>query len=153
MKKLPLICGLLFILTTTSVLIVLYFNKNGRPLFSAAKSPDLSANKPPIKAIMIRGFRDNNISLLGKIGRALEEKDIPWSDVQRDSNEIVALAKELQTYSPPKGESDSWRRLTSQLVQSANQLTAATEKKDRDASKIEHGKIASCCAACHNAHR
>jgi cytochrome c553 len=154
MKKIYFICGLLLFLTTgTALVAILCFDKNGLSLFGAARSPDPSTTRPPIKAIMIRGFRENNTSLLGRIGQALEEKEIPWNDVQRDSSEIAALAKEMQTYSPGKGESDSWRSLTSQLAQSATELANAARKKDREACKIECGKIAASCAACHDAHR
>jgi hypothetical protein len=153
-NKFLVISGLLLIVAASAAFIVAQcFKMSGRPLFGATKSNTPSFDRPPIKAVMIRGFRDNNTSLLGKIGTALQENEVPWKDVQCDSNEFVMLAKELETFSPSKGESDSWKSLTGQLSRSAIGLANAAQKQDREATNAERQKILTTCSACNDIHR
>jgi cytochrome c553 len=148
------ICVLLLVVATGAMLIVVeLFETRGHSLFRPTTSQDSSSNRPPIKAIMIRGFRDNNTSLLGRIRQALEANEIPWGDIQNDSEEIVGLAKDLETFAPAKGENESWKSLTGHFTQCATDLANAVRKKDREASKAECNNLAASCKACHKAHR
>jgi hypothetical protein len=150
-KRVLMIFGLLLIIATSGTFIVVQlFKMNGVPHQEAR---DDDSVKPPIKAIMINGFRDEPSSVLGRIGRELEEKEIPWDNVQHDSDEFLELTKKLETLSPRRGESNSWKRLTSQLVQSATDLATASQRKDLEASKVQREHVFAACTECHKAHR
>jgi cytochrome c556 len=87
------------------------------------------------------------------IEKDLEEKDVPWADVQKLSKDYVELTSKLPKTTPEKGEKDSWMKLTKSYNEAAKSLETAANKKDLKAANDAFGNLADSCKACHKAHR
>jgi cytochrome c556 len=107
---------------------------------------------PNIKDIMTRAHKGSG-SVLTTLGRELKAEEPNWSDVQKQTKELVSLGGSLGKNEPPKGSAQSWERLTQQYVKNATALDQAAQDKDRAAAMAARAKIAGSCAACHKQHR
>jgi cytochrome c556 len=110
------------------------------------------AADPTIKDIMARAHKGSK-SLLGTINTELKQDEPDWNDVQKDSKELLDLGKSLGKNEPPRGDKESWDRLTKAYEASAEALQSAAESKNQQAAKTALGKIQGSCKACHMAHR
>jgi hypothetical protein len=85
--------------------------------------------------------------------KELKESDPMWDDVKKDTKEIARLGALLGKNDPPKGEKDSWQKLTKAYAENTKALEAAAGKMDKDAAKAAAEKIGKSCDACHMAHK
>jgi hypothetical protein len=70
--------GLLLVIVAGAALIVIESQQmGGSHWFGSNDSRTVPVVRPPIKAFMIRAFRNNNTSLLGKMGPALPTTTFP----------------------------------------------------------------------------
>jgi cytochrome c556 len=115
-------------------------------------SPAAAQKDPSIKEIMTKAHKGNN-SIIASVGGELRGDDPDWPDVQKQTKELVTLGMALGKNDPPKGDKDSWQRLTQQYVANAKALDAAAQRQDKTAAQAVHKKLTSSCAACHKAHR
>jgi cytochrome c556 len=120
-------------------------------LLSLSHRPAEAAD-PTIKEIMTKAHKGGN-SLITTVGKELKEDTPPWADVQKQTKELVELGSSLGKNDPPKGDKESWKKLTDQYVTDAKALDAAAQKKDKDAATKAHTKLTGQCMACHRAHR
>jgi cytochrome c556 len=110
------------------------------------------AADPTIKDIMTKAHKGGN-SLLQTMNKELKEDEPDWNDVQKDSKELVELGAALGKNKPPRGEPDSWEKLTKGYLDTAKSLEASAEKKDKSGAKASLGKLLGSCKGCHQVHR
>jgi hypothetical protein len=106
----------------------------------------------PIGEIMAK-LTNGPQSLTNIIGAELNEPTPPWDKIQPQTKEYAQLASSMSKYDPPKGEKDTWLKLTGAFTQSANDLEHAAEAKDTDAARAAHRSLRNSCQTCHDAHR
>ena len=92
-------------------------------------------------------------SLTKTIGNELKTEPTPWDAIQPQAKEYAQLASSLSKYDPPKGDKDSWTKLTGAFSKSATALEQAADAKDKTAALAAHQMLETSCKACHDAHR
>jgi len=119
----------------------------------AAASAEAQGDKPPaVKDIM--GKLNKPTGLYFNIGKELRESDPMWAEVQRDAKEVARLAAVLGKNAPPKGDKESWDKLTKEYAANAAALEKATAAKDQAAARAAYAKMGGeACNTCHKAHR
>ncbi|HEY7312537.1 MAG TPA: hypothetical protein VH643_24450 [Gemmataceae bacterium] len=105
-----------------------------------------------IKAIMTKAHKGGN-SLLATVGQDLKAADPDWDDVQMKTKELVKLGTSLGKNEPPKGDKESWEKLTKSYLDTAKQLDAATRAKEKSKAVTAHTKLTKMCMACHKVHK
>src|SRR5579871_3013012 len=114
-------------LTVTGVLAVL-------TMAALSLSPaDAQTEKPAtIKEIMAALNKGPN-SMTPLLGKDLRENPPDWDQIQKDAKIVANLVTSLQKKRPPKGEAESWEKLTAAYAENAKVLVAAADKKDQKA--------------------
>jgi hypothetical protein len=92
-------------------------------------------------------------SLTPTIGKEVKEENPPWDAIQPQAKEYAQLAATLGAETPPKGDKDSWAKLTAAYSEEATALDKAAQAKDKAAALEAHTQLANSCKACHDAHR
>ncbi len=108
--------------------------------------------EPSIKAIMTKAHKGGD-SLIATVGKDLKAADPDWVDVQSKTKELVKLGSALGKNEPPKGEKESWEKLTKSYVDTAKQLDKAAQAKEKDKAVAAHTKLTKMCMTCHKAHK
>jgi cytochrome c553 len=121
-------------------------------LVLVASSSGAEDKTPPIKEIMNKAHKGGD-SLLATVGKDLKADKPDWDDVQKLSKQLVELGTALGKNKPPKGDQDSWDKLTKEYVETANTLVAAADKKEKKDAAAAQAKLAGSCMACHKAHK
>jgi hypothetical protein len=106
---------------------------------------------PAIKEIM--GRLNKPGGLYPTLSKELKADDLDWGEVQLQAKTFAKMATALGKNVPPKGDADSWAKLTQEYADNARALEAAADKKDRpavDAARLRLGGDA--CKTCHKAH-
>ena len=107
---------------------------------------------PSIKEIMTKAHKGGN-SLLSTVGKDLKSAEPNWDDVQTKTKELVKLGKSLGKNDPPKGDKESWEKLTKSYLDTAKQLDDAVRAKEKSKAVTAHSKLTKMCAACHKVHK
>jgi hypothetical protein len=92
-------------------------------------------------------------SLTNVLGRELKEEPPPWDKIQPQTKEYAQLAASMSKYDPPKGDKESWTKLTGSFSKSATDLEHAAEAKNKTDALAAHQALTTSCKACHDAHR
>src|SRR5258708_7928984 len=109
----------------TTVLLALLLCAGGRQAAGAR------GEKPSeIKAIMQKANKPGS-GLYSIIVQELKAEDTDWAEVIRDAQELKRLADMLPKLSPPKGEAESWARLTKAYIADSAALQEAAKKKNK----------------------
>ena len=103
---------------------------------------------PTIKEVMQKV--NGKAGLKGAIDADI--KGAKWDDLTTKAKELVPLAKALGKNEPPKGDKESWKKLTDSYAKAAEDLQAAAEKKDATAAAAAFKGLTG-CMACHSVHR
>jgi cytochrome c553 len=114
---------------------------------AAQNQKDLS-----IKDIMGKAHKGGD-SLIGKLGKQLKADAPNWEEVQGETKELVSLGTGLGKNTPPKGEKESWDKLTKNYVTTAKELDADAQRKDKNAGTGALTQLRGMCANCHKAHK
>jgi hypothetical protein len=104
-----------------------------------------------VKDVMKKAHAGPN-SLLANIGKDLKDEDPDWSDIQKETKELVDLVTALGKNDPPKGDKESWQTMTKAYLDKVKALDAAAQKKDKATAQSSHAKLKDSCNACHKAH-
>ncbi len=107
---------------------------------------------PDIKAIMGK-LNKGPRAMTATLRKDLADDEPDWNKVQKDAKEFARLAKMMSKNEPPKGEKESWEKLTKQYAEYAKALSEAADKKDKAAAKAAHGKLSTACKSCHSQHK
>jgi hypothetical protein len=82
------------------------------------------------------------------------DKDSPnWELIQKKSKELTKYCGDLCKQSPPKGDPESWKKLTEALADNVKKVDEFISKKDQANAKLTLKKINGSCKTCHDAHR
>jgi hypothetical protein len=92
-------------------------------------------------------------SLTTTIGNELKTDPPPWDTIQPQAKEYAQLAGSVGKYDPPKGDKESWKKLTAAFAESATALDRAAAAKDKEAAVAAHKTLTQSCMACHREHR
>jgi cytochrome c556 len=115
-------------------------------------NPTGAANMLSVKEIMGR-LNKRDTSLLPTLGRELKQPQPAWDEIQRHTKEFADLAQTLSKNDPPRGQKDSWEKLTKEYAQNAKSMDEAASRKDQKGAQMAHAKLAAACKSCHDAHR
>lgn len=107
---------------------------------------------PTIKEVMGKLTKGPN-SLTSVIGKELSSDKVAWDDLKKQSKEFAEFAEALGKNKPPKGDEQSWEKLTKAYADSAQALAMASDKMDKKAAVAAHDKLKGACMSCHRAHR
>jgi cytochrome c556 len=121
----------------------------------AVSAPPLpaQADKPSeVKQVMVK-VNKTGTGLYPTIVQELRQDDTNWDEVKKDAKEIARLTATLGKLDPPKGEKDSWQKLTKAYAENTKALDAAAAKMDKEATKAAAAKLGESCDTCHKAHR
>jgi cytochrome c556 len=121
----------------------------------ALGSPPIPAqdDKPSeVKQIMVK-VNKTGTGLFSVVAQELRQDDPNWDEVKKDTKEIARLGAMLGKYDPPRGEKDSWQKLTKAYADNTKALEAASAKMDKDAANAVRAKLSESCDVCHKAHR
>jgi cytochrome c556 len=112
-----------------------------------------AANKTPtIKEIMNKLNKGTDCTMQF-LRKELRTEEPNWDAVQEQTRKFAELAEALGKKDPPRGEKDSWEKLTKAYAEHAKALDEAAKSKDKTAAKAAHAKLAGSCKACHDAHK
>jgi hypothetical protein len=103
---------------------------------------------PTIKEIMQKGHKGTD-AYITKI-KALA-KDSKWDEAKELAKTLSFFGENLGKNKPPKGEADSWEKLTKKYAESTKAAYKGTE--DKDVKAVEKALGAINCAECHTPHR
>jgi hypothetical protein len=110
-------------------------------------------DKPPtIKQIMGKAHKGDD-SLIEKLGKELKDDKPEWEIIQKQSKELLELGTALGKNTPPKGDKESWEKLTKKYVEIATILEGAAEKKELKKAQSAQAGIKTMCAMCHPLHK
>lgn len=98
------------------------------------------------KAFKKNGFRDS-------VNNELKKDSINWDTVKKASGDWVKLTEKLGKASPPKGNGDSWKKLSDEHYKTVKELADAVEKKDKAKVTKALDTMKKACETCHNIHR
>jgi hypothetical protein len=110
------------------------------------------AKTPTVKQIMGKLNKEES-SLTTVIAKGLNADKPAWDDIKKEAKEYATLTESLCKNKPPKGDMDSWSKLTSAYAETAKTLASAADKNDKKTAKAALEKIQNSCRACHNVHK
>ena len=76
-----------------------------------------------------------------------------WEDAQKEAKTMADLGSKLGKNTAPKGEKDSWEKLTKKFAADAKAVADAAEKKDKEAATKAIGTFQKACKNCHDNHK
>lgn len=110
------------------------------------------ADGPSVKEIMGKANKPTGIYF--NLRQDLKDDNPSWPDIQQEAKELAQLAAALRQATPPKGDKDSWDKLTRAYADNAKALEQAASKMDQDGARAAHAKMGEpACMTCHKAHR
>ena len=89
--------------------------------------------------------------LCGKCAAA--GKDEKWEDAQKLAKSLSECCANLPKNKCPKGDADSWEKLSKQFAEQAKAIEKAAADKDSKAFGESIETFTKACGACHMAHR
>jgi cytochrome c556 len=120
--------------------------------FSSAPVPARDEKPSELKELMLK-VNKTGTGLYANVVAELRADDTNWDAVKKDTKEIARLAATVGKLEPPKGDKESWQKLTKAYADNTKALDAAAAKMDKDAAKAVSEKIGKSCEVCHMAHR
>jgi hypothetical protein len=114
----------------------------------ATASPTADDKLPTISEIMKKGHTktDGYIDLI-----KVAVKGEKWEDAEKYAKTLEAFGEALGKNKPPKGEADSWEKLTKKYAENTKLVLKGTE--DKDAKAVAKGLGGINCGECHKAHK
>jgi hypothetical protein len=92
-------------------------------------------------------------ALTDVIGKELQQAPTPWEAIQEQAKDYSHSAGELGKFNPPRGDKESWTKLTAMFAETAAELEKAATAKDKDAASTAHDQLKNSCNECHKDHR
>ena len=106
------------------------------------KSEEKEKKPMSIHDVMEKGFKGGK-SLLRTV------TDNKKESTKEDNEKFLAMLKDMAKQKPPKGDEESWKKLTGIMIEPAEKIVKG---EDVDKSKLELKKAAN-CAKCHKEHK
>src|SRR5262249_40117069 len=90
-------------------------------------------------------------ALKAAVTKGVKEKDFESAGTAMKA--WVALSSQLGSFDPPKGEKESWAKLTKKYAADVKALSKAVDDKDAKEAGAKLKAINTGCAGCHTEHR
>jgi hypothetical protein len=103
---------------------------------------------PDIPEIMKKGHAKTD-GYIAKIRGAAKNGD--WDDANKYAKSLAMLGEALSKNKPPKGEAESWEKLTKKYVGNTKLVLKGTE--DKDVKAVNKGLGGINCGECHKQHK
>ena len=111
-----------------------------------------TADAPTVKEIMKKA--NSPTGIYANLGQDLKDDNPSWPDIQQEAKDLAKLASQLRQATPPRGDKDSWDKLTKAYADNAKTLAQATAKMDQAAARAAWATMGGdACKTCHKAHR
>jgi len=110
------------------------------------------ASNPKLKAIMEKVGKGPQ-ALQGSLSGALKQGEPAWDTIQPKTKEYAELTAELGKHDPPKGDKESWSKLSLAFAESAAELDKAAQEKDKAKAVAAIDGLQNSCMGCHRQHR
>jgi cytochrome c556 len=107
---------------------------------------------PGIDEIMEKAHASKT-GLRAKIDTEAKKPSPDWVGVQKNAKEFVSLAEALAKHDAPKGDKNSWKKLSKEYSDQVKELQKSADKKDGKAVVAANQKLGANCMGCHDAHR
>lgn len=104
----------------------------------------------PTKTVMKTLFAKET-GLCGKCAAA--GKGEKWDDAQKLAKTLSECAANLPKNKCPKGDAESWAKLTKEFAELADAVNKAAESKDKDKFAAAIKAFTGTCKTCHDAHK
>jgi hypothetical protein len=114
----------------------------------ATRAGDKEDKVPDISEIMKKGHKGAD-SYIAKIKDA--SKNDKWEDANKYAKSLAAYGEALGKNKPPKGDAESWEKLTKKYAENTKLALKGTE--DKDTKEVNKGLGGINCMECHKAHR
>ena len=105
---------------------------------------------PSIIEIMTKGH-DGPQAYISKIKTAAKAEK--WDDAKTLASKFKELGEAITKCDPPKGDKDSWAKMTKKYKDDTIAVADAVEKKDAKAVSTATAVFNKSCKACHDAHK
>jgi len=103
---------------------------------------------PTISEIMLKGHKGADAYMTKIRGAA---KDGKWEEAQEYAKTLAFFGENLGKLKPPKGDADSWKKLTEIYAENTKLVHKGTV--DKDVKAVNKGLGGINCKDCHKAHR
>ncbi|WP_435008386.1 cytochrome c [Tundrisphaera lichenicola] len=107
---------------------------------------------PSIKSVMTKLHKGPKAEF-SVLKTQVEAETPDWDAISKTTEDFVTLGAALGKNDPPKGEKDSWKKLSAKYLKDAEALDEAAEAKDLDKLKAAQKAMGASCKACHTPHR
>ncbi len=105
---------------------------------------------PTIKEVM-KAVAAKETGLCGKCAAAAKAEK--WEDAQKLAKQLSECAAALPANKCPKGDAESWAKLSKQYAEQGAAISKAAETKDPEKFTVALKAFTGSCKACHDAHK
>jgi soluble cytochrome b562 len=116
--------------------------------YNAIVSADDKDETPTIKEIMKKGHKKTE-GYIDKI--KADAKDGKWDEAKDYAKTLAFFGESLGKNKPPKGEGESWEKLTKKYADTTKSVVKAVD--DKDAKAVNKALSQIDCKECHSAHK
>lgn len=118
-----------------------------------SRSSGAAADDPAKIEKIMKALHKGRTSPMATLKTQLKGRSPDWAVVQKQTKTYTKYAVDLPKNDPPKGDTASWKKMSTAFATNAEALDSAAEKEDLTATKGAFRKIATSCKSCHDAHR
>ncbi len=119
---------------------------------SADPRPDDKKPEKPkdIKEIMNKGHKGKK-ALLNVVGNELKAEK--WDKVQEATEQMKVFGETIGDFDPPKGDKESWKKMTDKYKEQTKKMDEAADKKDAAGTEKALKMVQDSCKGCHSQHK
>jgi cytochrome c556 len=110
------------------------------------------ASNPKLKSIMTKIGKGPQ-SLQESLKTDLKQEPVSWDTIEPKAKEYASVASEIGQQDPPRGQKDSWQKLSQVFADSASELSKAAQANNRDDTLAALDNLGGSCMSCHRQHR
>ena len=112
----------------------------------------LDDEKKTIKEVMAK-LHKGSTSQQKALGKLAQANPPDWDAIGKVTKDFVILGATLGKNDPPKGDKESWKKLSQAYLETSESLDKAAADKDLDKLKAAQKTMGASCKACHSAHK
>jgi hypothetical protein len=112
----------------------------------------LDDEKKTIKEVMGK-LHKGSTSQQNALKKLAQATPPDWDAIGKVTKDFVILGAALGKNDPPKGDKESWKKLSQDYLETSEKLDKAASDKDLDKLKAAQKTMGASCKACHNAHK
>lgn len=129
-----------------------WFALVGMALLVPVAALALDDETPSVEKVMAKLHKGSN-SEQKALQKQVQATPTNWEAIGKITKDFVILGAALGKNDPPKGDKESWKKLSAQYLATAEELDKAATDKDLDKLKATQKKMGGSCKACHTAHK